>query len=533
VPRAISAAAEPPNILVIVVDQMRAPCWFAAGNSPDGFPLNLARLRRGAVSFARHYTASNDCTPARSALLTGLHTHQTGCMITGASTLDPGFATWGTALRDRGYQTYWYGKWHLTDGDGAWTPSDGPSVLDRYGFGGGTFPSPNGAPGQGQLADPLIADQFAHFYREGGRKGPWCTTVSFVNPHDIAWWYRYSEANAENASLASIVRRLPPNFETPGELEARGKPLLQRSLQQTAAQAFGPVPFSGPNSATAWLPLLDLYVKLQQTVDRQIGAVLDTLASQPQVAANTVIVFTSDHGEYAASHGMRGKGASVYEEAIRVPLIVKDPRGKLTTSPAQNRRQITSSVDIVPLLLTIASGSNEWRSEPRYADLSSRADLAAILADPTAPGREYAVHATDEVVTEFASQPYASAAPLHIVGVITTNAKYATYSHWKTGTTESLPRGQQTELYDYSTARGRLETLNLIGRSPIEDRLRTTLENATHMELRAPLAASLHNAQRRGLSNYLEAAAAEAHTSRRSRLRTLDRNAGHTTGVAA
>ena len=52
---------------------------------------NLARIRNGGVSFADHYTASNDCTPARSALLTGLYTHQTGCLITGGSTLDPGF----------------------------------------------------------------------------------------------------------------------------------------------------------------------------------------------------------------------------------------------------------------------------------------------------------------------------------------------------------------------------------------------------------------------------------------------------------
>src|SRR5471032_2579908 len=69
-----------PNILVIVVDQLRIPRWFGAG--PDGlpaFPPNIARLRAGGVSFERHYTASNDCSPARSALITGLYTHQTGC----------------------------------------------------------------------------------------------------------------------------------------------------------------------------------------------------------------------------------------------------------------------------------------------------------------------------------------------------------------------------------------------------------------------------------------------------------------------
>ncbi len=111
---------------------------------------------------------------------------------------------------------------------------------------------------------------------------------------------------------------------------------------------------------------------------------LDALASRPQVAANTVIVFTSDHGEYGASHGLRGKGAGVYEEAIRVPLIVKDPRGTLTSAPELPRTQLTSSVDVAPLLLTIASGSDDWRTEPRYAHLARRADLAR---DPRRPGR--------------------------------------------------------------------------------------------------------------------------------------------------
>ena len=82
-----SAPARRPNILVIVVDQLRFPQWFSTAPAGLALPGNLQRLREGAVSFTRHYTASNDCTPSRSALLTGLYTHQTGCMITGGSTL--------------------------------------------------------------------------------------------------------------------------------------------------------------------------------------------------------------------------------------------------------------------------------------------------------------------------------------------------------------------------------------------------------------------------------------------------------------
>ena len=61
-------------------------------------------------------------------MLTGLYTHQTGCMITGGSTLDPGFPTWGTMLREHGYETRWYGKWHLTHHDNKWTPGEGQAA---------------------------------------------------------------------------------------------------------------------------------------------------------------------------------------------------------------------------------------------------------------------------------------------------------------------------------------------------------------------------------------------------------------------
>ena len=197
------ARAGAPNILVILVDQMRYPRWFSAANAGVNLPPHLARLRQGAVSFAHHYTASNDCTPSRSTLLTGLYTHQTGCLLTGGSTLHPGFPTWGSMLREHGYRTYWYGKWHLTHGDNRWTPALGAPILDSYGFSGGTYPSPNGAPGQGWRADPHIVRQFDEWFAQEGNGGPWCTTVSLINPHDIAWWYRRTDRIPDRGDSAA------------------------------------------------------------------------------------------------------------------------------------------------------------------------------------------------------------------------------------------------------------------------------------------------------------------------------------------
>jgi len=360
-----SARSGAPNILVILVDQMRHPQWFSASHRGVGLPPNMAELRRGAVSFAHHYTASNDCSPARAALLTGLYTHQTGVLLTGASTLQPAFPTWGTMLRDQGYRTFWYGKWHLTHKDNKWTSQTGPPAMDAYGFGGGTYPSPNGAPGQGWHVDPKIVRQFEDWFAAEGDGPAWCTTVSLVNPHDIAWWYKRTQRVRAERTARRTVHSLPPNFETPAQLRARHKPRLQLSLMETSAQAFGAVPFAGGRMAERWLPFLDLYVKLQHEVDRQVGRIMRALHSNPDVAARTIVIFTADHGEYGGSHGLRGKGGGAYDECIRVPLIVKDPTGTYTRAPHRVRTQLTSSVDIAPLLLTIAHGSDLWRAERR------------------------------------------------------------------------------------------------------------------------------------------------------------------------
>ena len=495
-----------PNILVILVNQLRYPQWLASTPGGPALPPNLQGLREGGVSFASHYTASNDCTPARAALLTGLYTHQTGCLITGGSTLDAAFPTWGRLLRDQGYSTSWYGKWHLTHRDNHWNEETGPAALARYGFAGGTFPSPDGAPGQGWRVDPRIAEEFEEWFASLEGSEPWCTTVSFVNPHDIAWWYRFSDRVASEAQAPIIANALPPNFETPEMLLAGRKPMLQRSLQETAARSFGAVPFTGPEAQSAWLPFLDLYLKLQLEVNRHVGRILQTLASRPEIAANTVIVFSADHGEYGASHGLRGKGAGAYDEAIRVPLIVKDPRGLLTNAPEATRTQLSSSVDVAPLLLTIASGSNAWREEARYAHLAQRLDLAGILADPDAAGRPYVLHATDEIVTEFATEPYAAGAPLHVVAMRTGAAKYATYSNWAVGRTAELDEGRERELYDYTTQAGRLEMDNVAGESTLEAPLQAQFEQAFAQELRRPLPARFRAAQRRGFENYFKVA---------------------------
>ncbi|MGV9798068.1 sulfatase-like hydrolase/transferase [Mycobacterium sp. NPDC003449] len=516
---AAPARGGPPNILVIVVDQMRAPQWFPDAQRLAALLPRLHGLEQRSVSFASHYTASNMCTPSRGVLTTGLYSHQTGCLFTGEgpteSTLAPRFPTWGTMLRDAGYRTWWWGKWHLGhDADNT------PDGLDVHGFSGGTYPSPNGAPNQGLQQDPSIVDQFDGWFDANAGAGPWCTTVSLVNPHDICWWPK----NPLPEYVPHVFDAKPANFETADELRRRRKPQLQIDFMDFMSPFMtGPMP---PDEPELWARCLDMYLWLQQQVDTQIGRVLDTLATRPDVDANTVVVFTSDHGEYAGSHGLRGKGAAIYEEGIRVPLYIRDPSGRLTPSPGGSRQQLTSSADLAPLLLTIAHGGPGWRSDTRYSYLADRADIAAIAADAGTPGRPWVAHATDDMSVEdiatLLKSPIAqkifgatapptdipTSAPGHIVAVRTPDAKFGRYAYWKDGGMEVDPaRPVEYELYDYATSSGVAELDNQAGANPRQAELTALLDHQVLPELRAPLPAFLNEAQEQGLADMAELAA--------------------------
>ncbi|MGV0814488.1 sulfatase-like hydrolase/transferase [Mycolicibacterium boenickei] len=509
-----------PNILVVIVDQMRAPQWFPDTAQLGALLPNLDRLRARSTAFGSHYSASNMCTPSRGVLTTGLYSHQTGCLYTGEgpteSTLAPRFPTWGTMLRDAGYHTWWWGKWHL--GSAADNTPDG---LDVHGFSGGTYPSPNGAPNQGLQQDPSIVDQFAGWFDAHGGDGPWCTTVSLVNPHDICWW-------PKNPLPEDVPRRFtakPPNFETAEDLRRRGKPQLQIDYMNFMSPLMtGAMDYTGPDAAAQWARCLDMYLWLHQEVDTQIGRVLDTLAARPEIDDNTVVVFTSDHGEYAGSHGLRGKGAAVYEESIRVPLYIRDPFGHLTPTAGETRSQLTSSADLAPLLLTIAHGGAGWRSDSRYSYLAGRGDIAGIAADAAAPGRPWIAHATDDMSVEemaallksplaqkiFGAAPpteIPTSAPSHIVAVRTPQAKLGMYTYWKPGTMNiDTSRPVHHELYDYTTDSGVQELDNQADRSAKQAALQGLLDHEVLPELRAPLPDFLDEAQEQGLANMRELA---------------------------
>jgi arylsulfatase A-like enzyme len=493
-----------PNIVFILVDEMRFPRVFPSGvNTPAEFLRkympNVFYLWQHGVKFEGYYSSGNACSPARATIATGLYPHQQWLLATRTTSgpsLQPGFPTYGKLLRQFGYHTPYFGKWHLSN-----PPANGSTVgyLENYGFRGMTNPDPTGTNGQGaQDDDSVIADSAARWLRTKARGAtPFCITVSFVNPHDKQFFWAGSEGtfyenlfkhrtlkpfNPNYTSVASEENppplgfpSIPPNWEAYADLPAHGKPNTQqviRSFQEavwggapdkTTAKGFSvqPTPIQPKTYGVAIAPYsywergLDMYTLVQQMVDDAIGDVIAAIPTSQ--LANTVIVFASDHGEYAGAHGLlSGKLGTAYEEAINVPLIVTDLTHRFTKQVHKPRTQLASSVDLVPMLVTLGNrGSISWRRGQLARIYGERLNLVELLRNPTAAGRDHILFATDEVLLDVLNYLHA---PTHVLAVRTQEAKLVTYTHWFPGTTRPIRGSMELEFYDYATSEGRAET---------------------------------------------------------------------------
>jgi uncharacterized sulfatase len=392
---------------------------------------------------------------------------------------------------------------------------------------------------------------------------PWCLTVCFQNPHDQEFFpagteYRtftnlfdnaisglnpsgynqnanYStQASGQSVDWASNVLAnptsygypiLPPNWESLETMLAN-KPVWQSVAGQFDVMRFGGV--SGdpsaagfsiapyPNTTTYpgytlagnfgiglapysyWQRSMDVYTMLMTIVDQQIGRVLQAMPAD--VASNTIVIFTSDHGDYAGAHGLvAGKAASLYAEAVRVPLIVTDPTGQFTGDIDTVRTQLTSSIDMMPMLVSFAyGGTRSWMLGDLATMYNGRYDMFPLLKSASQPGRDYALFASDEVLSpifDYATAPdpvTQNKSPFHIIGMITAANKLGIYSNWLPGSVEVTPDNEQYEYYDYATSGGVLEVSNTYSGNPTAASMKTQLlTDLVPNELEAPLPGAL------------------------------------------
>jgi len=396
-----------PNILVIMTDEERYPPPYE-GESMARFRREQlgARqsIRDGGLEFHRHYAGSTACLPSRTTLFTGQYPSLHG----GANTdglakkandpdmqwLDPNSVpTLGDWFRAGGYETHYRGKWHISHADlmipgsheglmaseetGAPIPEavavyKGADRLDPYGFSGWIGREPHGAAKAdcGVVRDGVFAEQVIELFGElaGARRdGPWLAVASFVNPHDIAfngfgWEAMLGYPPVDDDTLPAIP-------EAPSQADSfAGRPACQEAF----VKAWPAMLYEQPTDES----YRRLYYYLHKLVDRAIGRILESL-EESGMADDTVVVFTSDHGDLVGAHGgLMQKWYNAYDEAIRVPLLVRGPG--IATTP-EGVHTPTSHVDLLPTLLGLAG-----------IDVERAAAIVAVEHDETQtlPGRD-------------------------------------------------------------------------------------------------------------------------------------------------
>jgi arylsulfatase A-like enzyme len=419
--------AEPttrPNILLLVSDQERQRSWL-----PPGVSLRWRdRLRADGLEFTDYFTHSSPCSPSRASLFTGRYLEGHGVVdnviMPEHHELAASTPTIGSLLDGAGYRSSYIGKWHLSHSP---TPD-----MEAYGFADwdGNDRHFMGWAGTGVHFDPIIAANAAHWLTEhagpagtrwagpggtgsGGADGtqPWFLTVALVNPHDVMWFpvdqpgYRDQHPDdvaairslLESAAwkdddplpvftdpYPEVVDRLPSNFHD----DLHTKPEAHRQWRWD--QQHGLWGYIDPTDTRSWLRHLDYYVRLHQLADRSLGTVLSALEASG-AWDDTVIIFTSDHGDMCGSHGLRSKGPFVYDEIMRVPLYVKVPG---VTSPGTVTSALGSHVDLAATICSLAGVDASTAGGTVQGT-----DLSPVLADPSATVRDHILFAQDSAQT--------------------------------------------------------------------------------------------------------------------------------------
>lgn len=484
-----------PNILLIVTDQQRADHTGFGGNDIVRTPHLDALAARGTV-FDRALVANPICMPNRSSILTGRVPSAHGCIFNDRS-LDWNANTFPRELRNAGYQTALIGKSHLQHGlsrdtyrEAERSPAsfvnqplgwDAWENAERYVEGPVDVPTPfygfdhvefsighgdmvtghhyrwaveNGADPKiltqewepdspakrrseewWQVFEPMVPEEFysTTFVTErtiswlesaSQNDAPWMLQCSFPDPHHPftppgRWFDAYRPGDMPvSETFDDPLTDAPRHLQLIKTLEAR----------ENVVQMFGPTRAQMQHAAAAEYGMIEM-------IDAGIGRVLETI-ERLGMTDDTIVVFTSDHGDMFGDHGIMLKGAMHYEGCIRVPLVIAQP-GR----PGARTSAFASSLDLAQTLLELAD-------LPEFSGMQG-ASLVPVLDDPAASVRDHVFVEEDfvpgEVIPVF---------PAKIRSLVTEEGRITRYT---TG---------EVEVYDWAGDPGECVNLAVGDRDP-------------------------------------------------------------------
>ncbi|MCZ6634897.1 MAG: sulfatase-like hydrolase/transferase [bacterium] len=405
-----------PNVLLILTDQQPVSTLGCYGNPFVQTPAQ-DRIAKDGMRFDNFYIAAFPCTPSRATLVTGRYTHHHG-VVTNDVELDDALPSLGNTFRDAGYNTAWIGKWHLggqmyrgvegppfnntwirkrLDNDtdfefeqvaGGTGEDESRSGFDHWIGGWKHFKSylqttdlpeevkehprvgnHNAAPsapdrehsvsrlGENHHMAHFFADETIQFLNtQKDQDSPFCSVLSFYGPH-----LPVCPPKPWDEFIPLDQVELPPNFDAPMD----NKPAFQSSQERIFVR--------NTWSREEIRDYIRRYWGYVSYIDVQIQRVLDALKANGQ-EDNTIVVFTSDHGDMIGQFGMVYKLTYCgYDTLMKVPFMIRWPNH----IPAETvNASLASSVDLMPTLLDLAGVS-----VPEGVDGASMADVLTQKSD--------------------------------------------------------------------------------------------------------------------------------------------------------
>lgn len=332
--------AGPASLLIIHTDQQS--CWSisAYGSKEISTPHIDSLAKEGAICL-NFFTNSAVCTPSRGCFVTGRYPHAHGAYKNNIP-MNPDQVTFARVLQDNGYQTGYAGKWHL---DGKRKP--GWVHEDRnFGFGDNFFMynrghwkkivesedkevSPTVYPSriigdEKSYTTDWLADKTIDFI-DKNRTKPFCFMVSIPDPH-TPFTVRKPYDTMFDPDRLTFPKSVPQE--------------MIPKLRKQKAQYLGEV----------------------KCIDDNVGKIIEAL-KRNGIYDRTIVVFTTDHGEYMGEHGLMHKN-QIYETAIRIPFIIRWPQ---KIKPGSRVESIFSTVDFQPTILSLMGFEPAGREQGRDA----------------------------------------------------------------------------------------------------------------------------------------------------------------------
>ena len=234
----------------------------------------------------------------------------------------------GSHFRQAGYDTSYAGKWHV--------PKCYPNAIEGFRV------LSSGIGHQGTVSDPLVTDGCVNYLHGRDRSKPFLMVASYMQPHDICEWLRLNRVDPGALPYPELESELPP---LPDNFSARPEPLPAG----IARKHNGLEPRHGNWSELHFRYYIWSYLRHVEMVDVEVARLLAALDAT-DCRQDTLVVFTSDHGEGMANHAMTRKGF-LYDESVCVPLVVSGPSVR---PDVVDDATLTSGMDIFPTLCDCA-----------------------------------------------------------------------------------------------------------------------------------------------------------------------------------